>query len=148
VRAQVSEISITTDIMVGFPGEEDRDFEDTLRVVEAIGFDAVFVFKYSDRPGTAAAGWNDDVPRAEKERRHAVLLAAADAQARRRGAALAGRPAEVLVEGINGLRAWGKTRTGRVLDFPAGDARPGDLITVIQSTTNCADHSQTHEHTA
>ena len=65
---------LTTDIIVGFPGENTRDFEDTRGLVNSVKFNAAFIFKYSPRPGTAAAKREDDVPQTEKERRHAVIL--------------------------------------------------------------------------
>ncbi|MBL7151725.1 MAG: MiaB/RimO family radical SAM methylthiotransferase [Candidatus Omnitrophica bacterium] len=65
---------LTTDIIVGFPTETDKDFRDTYNLAEGIGFDAAFIFKYSVRPHTAAGGLADDVPRQEKERRHALIL--------------------------------------------------------------------------
>ena len=75
-RKIVNGSSLKTDFIVGFPGETEKDFEDTLNVMEEIRFDAAYIFKYSPRPFTAASKLKDDVPQAEKERRHAMLLKA------------------------------------------------------------------------
>ncbi len=66
--------TITTDIIVGFPGETKEDFQDTFDLVKTAGFDAAYIFKYSPRPNTSALKWTDDVPKEEKERRHALIL--------------------------------------------------------------------------
>lgn len=73
-RTMVKEGALTTDIIVGFPSETEDDFKDTYDLVKEIGFEAAFIFKYSPRPGTDAAGMDDDVAREEKERRHALVL--------------------------------------------------------------------------
>ncbi|MBP7215741.1 MAG: tRNA (N6-isopentenyl adenosine(37)-C2)-methylthiotransferase MiaB [Candidatus Omnitrophica bacterium] len=73
-RTIVSNGALTTDIIVGFPGETMDDFEDTRRLVELVAFNAAFIFKYSPRPHTQAASLQDDVPRLEKEKRHRIIL--------------------------------------------------------------------------
>ena len=73
-RRIVPEGALTTDIIVGFPGEAAEDFKDTFELVGQIEFDAAFIFKYSPRPHTAALQWPDDVPKEEKEKRHAAVL--------------------------------------------------------------------------
>ncbi len=73
-RKTVKAGTITTDIIVGFPGETLKDFNDTLKIVKEIGFDAAYIFKYSPRPFTKAGKFKDDVPLVEKERRHRLLL--------------------------------------------------------------------------
>ena len=75
-RKIVNGSSLKTDFIVGFPGEREKDFEDTLKVMEEIRFNTAYIFKYSPRPFTAASKLKDDVPQAEKERRHAMLLKA------------------------------------------------------------------------
>ena len=65
---------LTTDIIVGFSGETKEDFQDTFDLVKAVRFDAAYIFKYSPRPNTEALKWPDDVPKEEKERRHALIL--------------------------------------------------------------------------
>jgi len=91
--------AITTDVIVGYPGETEADFEATRSLMEEAGFDNAFVFKYSPRPGTRSAQLPDDVPTAEKERRDQVLLADQEARGQRRNAALVGTVREVLAEG-------------------------------------------------
>jgi tRNA-2-methylthio-N6-dimethylallyladenosine synthase len=66
--------TLTTDIIVGFPGETEKDFNETLRIMKDIGFDAAYIFKYSPRPFTKASKFKDDVPLEEKEKRHALIL--------------------------------------------------------------------------
>ncbi|MDR1695463.1 MAG: tRNA (N6-isopentenyl adenosine(37)-C2)-methylthiotransferase MiaB, partial [Endomicrobium sp.] len=74
LRGKIPDINITSDIIVGFPGETEADFNETLQAVKDIHFNALFVFKYSQRPGTKAAQMKDDVPLAEKKRRHNIIL--------------------------------------------------------------------------
>jgi tRNA-2-methylthio-N6-dimethylallyladenosine synthase len=73
-RAIVPQGVLTTDVIVGFPTETDKDFEDTVALVKEVGFDAAFLFKYSPRPHSDAFNWQDDVTQEVKEKRHALLL--------------------------------------------------------------------------
>jgi tRNA-2-methylthio-N6-dimethylallyladenosine synthase len=66
--------ALTTDIIVGFPGETEADFQETFSLVKETGFNAAYIFKYSPRPNTAAAELEDDVPKEKKERRHKIIL--------------------------------------------------------------------------
>ena len=93
------EFSVTTDVIVGYPGETEEDFELTRTLMEEAGFDNAFVFKYSPRPGTRSAALPDDVPTAEKERRDQVLLADQEVRGQRRNERLVGTVREVMVEG-------------------------------------------------
>ena len=93
------EFSVTTDVIVGYPGETEADFEETRSLMEEAGFDNSFVFKYSPRPGTRSAALPDDVPTAEKERRDQVLLADQELRGQRRNDRLVGTVREVMVEG-------------------------------------------------
>lgn len=93
------EFAITTDVIVGYPGETNEDFELTRSLMEEAGFDNSFVFKYSPRPGTRSAALPDDVSTEEKERRDQVLLADQEARGQRRNDVLVGTVREVLVEG-------------------------------------------------
>ena len=99
LRAFDPEFAVTTDVIVGYPGETADDFEATRTLMEEAGFDNAFVFKYSPRPGTRSAQLPDDVPTAEKERRDQVLLADQEARGQRRNDALVGTVREVLAEG-------------------------------------------------
>jgi len=122
--------SITTDIIVGFPGETEADFQQTLDLLDEVQYDSLFSFKYSPRPNTAAVAMQDAVPEDEKQRRLAILQEKQRAIQIRRNAAQIGSVKEVLVEGRHpSLGQWiGRTSDNRTLNFthPAGDA--GDLI--------------------
>ncbi len=97
-RAHLPEGSLTTDFIIGFPGETENDFLDTLALVERAEFDSAFIFQYSPRPGTPALKLADDVPQEEKGRRHRALLAAQRSASVRRNGRFAGRTVEVLFE--------------------------------------------------
>ncbi len=135
-RAARPDIALSTDIIVGFPGETPEDFQATLRVVEAVQFDTMFSFKFSPRPGTAAARLTDDVPEVEKAARLRDLQALQDQITAARMLRLLGRDEEVLVEGPsrNDAREWmGRTSTNYLVHFPPPDkgmVRPGDMVRV------------------
>ena len=130
------EFAITTDVIVGYPGESKADFEETRSLMEEAGFDNSFVFKYSPRPGTRSAALPDDVPTAEKERRDQVLLADQEKRGQRRNDALVGTVREVLVEGPskrNKSRWSGRDGGNRIVvwDDPSGvSAKAGDMVRV------------------
>ncbi|HLH23132.1 MAG TPA: tRNA (N6-isopentenyl adenosine(37)-C2)-methylthiotransferase MiaB [Chloroflexota bacterium] len=130
LRARMPEIGISTDIIVGFPGETAEQFENTLRTMERVRWDVVHVAMFSPREGTVAATWPDDVPRAEKKRRlHAVeelqARIAAEINAR-----LVGRTLEVLVEGQAKGRWYGRTRTNKLAFFDHPEPLAGALVAV------------------
>jgi tRNA-2-methylthio-N6-dimethylallyladenosine synthase len=134
LRAAVPDVTLSTDLIVGFPGETEADFEATLETVEQVGFDNAFVFRYSPRPGTPAATMPDQVPDAVKAERNRRLLAVTTRVAAARSARLAGRTVEVLVDGASkkdpGVRS-GRTRCNRVVNFDGqGRAGVGDLVSV------------------
>ena len=130
------EFAITTDVIVGYPGESEADFEETRSLMEEAGFDNSFVFKYSPRPGTRSAALPDDVPTAEKERRDQVLLADQEKRGQLRNDALVGTVREVLVEGPskrNKSRWSGRDSGNRIVvwDDPGGvSAKAGDIVRV------------------
>ncbi len=93
------EFSVTTDVIVGYPGETEEDFEQTRMLMDEAGFDNAFIFKYSPRPGTRSAALPDDVTKAEKERRDQVLLADQERRGQARNDRLVGTVREVMVEG-------------------------------------------------
>ncbi|HET9189886.1 MAG TPA: tRNA (N6-isopentenyl adenosine(37)-C2)-methylthiotransferase MiaB [Rudaea sp.] len=118
-------ISVSTDIIVGFPGETDADFEQTMKLVEEIGFDQSFTFIFSRRPGTPAANLHDDTPDAVKHERLSRLQAAINANAKAISEAMVGTVQNVLVEGPskkNPDEMAGRTENMRYVNFP-GDAR-------------------------
>ena len=134
LREGVPDIAITTDIIVGYPGETEEDFEATRRVMEEAGFDNAFVFKYSPRPGTPSSLLEDDVPDAEKRRRDQVLLADQDARGQRCNDRWVGRTVEVLAEGPslrNEARWSGRTGQNKIVVFdPVPGLRAGDFVRV------------------
>ena len=101
IREQIPDVSITTDIIVGFPGEEDCDIDDTIDVVRTVGYDNAFTFIYSKRAGTPAANMPDQVPDSEKNRMFDRVLAAVQETAHGRAEHLTGRVMEALAEEIN-----------------------------------------------
>ncbi len=105
LRSFDPEFAVTTDVIVGYPGETGADFEQTRSLMEEAGFDNAFIFKYSPRPGTRSAALCDDVPTAEKERRDQVLLADQENRGQRRNDRLIGTVREVLFEGPSKRKA-------------------------------------------
>ena len=130
------EFAITTDVIVGYPGESEADFCETRSLMEEAGFDNSFVFKYSPRPGTRSAALPDDVPTAEKERRDQVLLADQEKRGQLRNNALVGTVREVLVEGPskrNKSRWSGRDSGNRIVvwdDAGGVSAKAGDIVRV------------------
>src|SRR5438094_2459624 len=122
LRRAVPGIALTTDIIVGFPGETEHDFQETLSLVEVVGFDDAYTFKYSPREGTPATRLKDPVPDAVAGERLERLVAAVRGIARRRNVALGGGTHEVLLEGRGkrGDRLPGRTRpnTGALAAVP------------------------------
>lgn len=121
-RERILGLCITTDLIVGFPGERERDFDKTLEAVERIGFDAAFTFRYSPRPGTRAAEFGDDVPEEVKIERLNRLIALQREVSETRNRELVGTVQEVLVEGPSRRQQdhWrGKSRGGKTVLFSA-----------------------------
>jgi tRNA-2-methylthio-N6-dimethylallyladenosine synthase len=130
------DIAITTDIIVGFPGETDADFEETIRLIEEVEYDSAFIFKYSKRPNTPALQYEDHIPEEEKTRRFLVLQERQRAIQMRRNAKYVGANIEVHVEGYNlATGQWiGRTSQNKTLNFhDAGLPAPhGDTTLVGQ----------------
>jgi len=124
LRTAVPGIALTTDIIVGFPGETEADFQETLSLVELVGFDDAYTFKYSPREGTPATRLKDAVPDAVAGERLERLVAVVRGVARRRNVALVGSTHEVLVEGRakRGGLLQGRTRTNKVALVAGPDA--------------------------
>jgi tRNA-2-methylthio-N6-dimethylallyladenosine synthase len=136
IKAARREISITSDIIVGFPGETEQEFEETLSLLDEVEYDAIFGFKYSPRPNTPALGLEDAIPDEEKVRRLAVVNEKQREIQRRRYQRYLGSTLEVMVEGKNEARGqWiGRTSQNKVFNFTAPeDAKPGvgEYVTVI-----------------
>lgn len=134
LRQRVPDCAITTDIIVGFPGETESDFAATRALFEQVRFDNSFIFKYSPRPGTRAAEWPDDVPDAVKEHRNRVLLDDQDRIGLARNEAWVGRVAEVLAEGpsLRNPRRWsGRNGQGKIVVFaPVEGLKAGSGVRV------------------
>jgi tRNA-2-methylthio-N6-dimethylallyladenosine synthase len=133
LRRYVPDISLSTDIIVGFPGEAEEDFQATVRLMREVAYDHAYIFKYSPRPGTEAAAREDDVPQAVKEARNQALLALQRDICARRHQAFEGRQVEILVEGRGRFEAqwFGRTRGhhGVIVESP------DDLLgTTVQAT--------------
>ncbi len=139
LRAAIPDLALTTDVIVGFPGETEDDFRETLAVVEEVGFDGAFTFVYSPRAGTEAAAMEDQIPEAVKRDRIERLIDVVQRIAAARNAERVGRVEEVLVEGFSRtdhslLR--GRTRRNTTVNF-AGTASPGELVDVrIEDATS------------
>ena len=132
LRVAIPDLALTTDIIVGFPGETDQDFEETLEVVQEVGYDGAFTFVYSPRQGTEAAMSPDQVPEHVKKVRIEQLVEVVQRIAQRQNAARVGRVEQVLVEGPSRtdpsvLR--GRTRRNTTVNF-AGSSAPGSLVEV------------------
>jgi tRNA-2-methylthio-N6-dimethylallyladenosine synthase len=133
LRAAVAGVALSTDVIVGFPGESEADFEATVQLMRTVRYDHAFLFKYSRRDHTKAAKWEETVSEAEKSRRLQVLIDLQQAIGAEINAAWVGREVEVLVEGpARRPEGWlaGKTREFKTTVFPAGGAQVGDLVRV------------------
>ena len=125
-------ISLTSDFIIGFPGESEADFDATLKLATELRFDGSFSFLYSRRPGTPAAELEDALPETEKSRRLQVLQTSLDAQARAVSEAMVGTVQRVLIEGPskkNPAEQSGRTDNNRVVNFPSGPV-PGAFAEV------------------
>lgn len=134
LREAVPHMGITTDIIVGFPGETDAQFENTLAVMRRLRFDGAFMFAYSIRPGTPAGDRKDQIPEAVKRERLHRLIALQNGISREKNAAWVGREMEVLVEGIspkNPGMLQGYSREFRMICFPGDPRRIGRIARVI-----------------
>ncbi|MCL2105067.1 MAG: tRNA (N6-isopentenyl adenosine(37)-C2)-methylthiotransferase MiaB [Kiritimatiellaeota bacterium] len=134
LRGGMPGFALTTDVIVGFPGETVEDFEHTRTLMDEADFDNAFIFKYSPRPGTPAAAMKDDVPGEEKMRRNQVLLADQDVRGEAANQRLVGTVQEVLVEGpsLRNEERWAGRSPGNkivIFDPPAG-LQPGTVVGV------------------
>jgi tRNA-2-methylthio-N6-dimethylallyladenosine synthase len=133
LRAARPDIAITTDIIVGFPGETEEEFEQTLSLTRELAFDNAFVFRYSKRKDTPAAEMEQQVPEEEKERRNQELLRVVNQLMRSKLEALVGKEVEVLCEGpskTNPERLCGRTRTNKIAVFEGNPRLVGEIFPV------------------
>jgi len=132
-------IAITTDIIVGFPGETEDDYQQTRDLVEQIQFDNAFVFRYSPRRGTPAANMPDQIDERTKEERNQDLLRIVNESNRRKLERLVGRDVEVLCEGpskTNPARLMGRTRTNKIVVFEGNEELIGEIVHVQVQQAN------------
>jgi tRNA-2-methylthio-N6-dimethylallyladenosine synthase len=133
LRGAIPDLALGTDIIVGFPGETEEDFAETLDVVAEVGYDSAFTFVYSPRHGTEAAAMDEQVPHEVKVERMERLVDVVQRVAHERNTARIGRVEEVLVEGpsrTDPSLLRGRTRRNTTVNF-AGDAHAGDLVPVL-----------------
>lgn len=133
IRAAIPDVSLTTDLIVGFPGETDEDFEQLLAFLKEIRYDSAYTFIYSPRSGTPAAKMADQVPEAVKKERLNRLMAVQNQISLEINEQLLGKTFEVMVEGPSKNRAdvWsGRTRTNKIVLFEHGDEKPGEFVDV------------------
>ncbi|CAN5656902.1 tRNA (N6-isopentenyl adenosine(37)-C2)-methylthiotransferase MiaB [soil metagenome] len=139
IRTAQPKVAITTDIIVGFPGEEERDYAATRALVEQVQFDNAFIFRYSPRAETPAASAANQLSEAVKEQRNQDLLRVVDASAHRANDRLVGQRVEILCEGTsprNASRLMGRTRTNKVVVFEADRHRAGELLQIDVQQAN------------
>jgi len=126
-------MGVSTDFIVGFPGETEPDFEETLSLAREVGFDQAYIFKYSPRRDTPAAAMPGQVPQALKEERNQRLLATVNEIGARRYQTLVGKSAEILVEGPskkNAARMMGRTRCNKIVVFEGSERHRGQVMDV------------------
>jgi tRNA-2-methylthio-N6-dimethylallyladenosine synthase len=147
MKSAKREISITTDVIVGFPGESEAEFVETLALLDEVGFDAVFSFKYSARPNTPALGLEDAIPEDEKSHRLELLMAKQREIQVSRYAKYMGTTLEVMIEGYNdSRRQWiGRTSQNKTLNFAAENSAPkigsyAQVLVIGRVTTCQEDH--------
>jgi tRNA-2-methylthio-N6-dimethylallyladenosine synthase len=133
LREARPDICLSSDFIVGFPGETDRDFEDTMKLIEQVGFDQSFSFIYSRRPGTPASNLPDDTPMETKKERLARLQETIGANARAISEAMVGTTQRILVEGPakrGDGELMGRTENNRVVNFPGNERLIGAFVDV------------------
>jgi tRNA-2-methylthio-N6-dimethylallyladenosine synthase len=125
-RATIEGLALTTDIIVGFPGETDEEFEDTMSLVEEVRYDSAYMFQYSKRPGTAAATMDDQVAKPDTQRRFDRLLQRQTDISLERNRELVGSAIQLTIE----KPGTGRSRTNKLLHLDS-DARPGSGIDAV-----------------
>ena len=134
MKKHCPQISITTDIIVGFPGETDADFEATMQLLEQVRYHGAYSFKYSDRPHTVSAGFEEKVPEEVKSSRLARLQKRQQEITNERHEEYVGKIVEIMIEGESrsGEGQWsGRTTTNHIVNFTGNtDLVPGQLVSV------------------
>jgi tRNA-2-methylthio-N6-dimethylallyladenosine synthase len=135
-RSYMPDIVLTSDVIVGFPGETDEEFEDTLSLVDEVKFDALFTFIYSKRTGTPAATMPDPATKADKQRRFDRLLALQNGISEEKHKAYIGKELRVLVDGKDGEVLTSRTNGGRLVRLPGSDSLIGSYQNVKITGSN------------
>jgi tRNA-2-methylthio-N6-dimethylallyladenosine synthase len=135
-RDRMPGVTIATDIIVGFPGETDRQFQNTYDLLETVGCDKVHVAMYSPRPGTLSARWEDDIPADEKHRRHQAIEQLQERILRERNAARMGEVHEVLVDKLQKGRWTGRSRGNVLVHFDDERDLLGKIVDVRVTRTS------------
>jgi tRNA-2-methylthio-N6-dimethylallyladenosine synthase len=138
LRAAKPQIGITTDIIVGFPGETEKDFEETVSLCREVEFDNAYIFKYSPRRDTPAAEMSEQLPQKIREERNQILLQTVNEIAARKYKDFVGRQTEILVEGPsrkNPARMTGRTRCNKIVLFDGGERHRGQIMDVQVTRT-------------
>ncbi|MBS5883749.1 MAG: tRNA (N6-isopentenyl adenosine(37)-C2)-methylthiotransferase MiaB [Clostridium sp.] len=133
IKKEIPDVSLTTDIIVGFPGETEEDFLDTLDLVERVGYDSAFTFIYSRRNNTPADMMLNQVPDADKHHRFDRLIKAVNEGVIKSNKVYEGKTVEVLVEGPSkndATKLTGRTRNGKLVNFSGENVKAGDLVNV------------------
>jgi tRNA-2-methylthio-N6-dimethylallyladenosine synthase len=134
-REHIPGLALTTDIIVGFPGETEGEFEETLSLVNDVRYDSAFMFQYSRRPGTDAAEMDDQLPKPVVQDRFDRLVATQERISLERNLELVGSTVELTVERTSSKRddhrGTGRTRTNKLVHFTANGATPGDVVNVV-----------------
>jgi tRNA-2-methylthio-N6-dimethylallyladenosine synthase len=142
IKRGEKDYSITGDIIVGFPGESDDDFRETLSLVAEVEFDGLYIFKYSARPHTPAAAYDDSVDESVKTERFLALQELQNRIQKRRYERFLNREVEVLVNGVSARSSsdvTGHTRCNKVVNFPKSTVTSGEVVQV--QITECKAHS-------
>ena len=132
-RSLMPELVLTSDVIVGFPGETEEEFEDTLRLIETVGYDALFTFIFSPRGGTPAASMPDPFTKADKNRRFDRLVALQNRISEEKHRAYIGKTVRVLVDGKDGESLTARTDGGRLVRFAGEDSLIGEFLDVTIS---------------
>ena len=124
------ELVLTSDVIVGFPGETEEEFEDTLKLIERVRYDALFTFIFSPRGGTPAASMEDPTPKAEKNRRFDRLVELQNRISEEKHRSYIGKTVTVLVDGRDGDKLTARTDGGRLVRFEGSDELLGQFVKV------------------
>ncbi len=133
IKEKMPEITLTTDIIVGFPGETNEEFTDTLEVLKEVEYDSIFSFIYSKRPGTPASVMEDVISAEDKKRNFDMLLTVQDEISKKKNLALLGKRVKILTEGVsknNPNALMGRTEGGKTVNFEGGKSLIGSFVTV------------------